>query len=264
MLHKSLFAVFLTQFIVLSTSCFALEKNSSAIVFSKSYKGLNVDKAYQLQKAFVRNQASYGNAMIGFKAELNAKAKQEEYGLSAPISGILMRSARIDETKALSFDKTAANMIKIGLSFKTSKAIRKPVESVTQLKSYFSAAALTLEIPNFSFDSAQFNGLDVIANNAMANKVLFAQWQAIPEHLDALSYQLSCDGKRILTSNGSEIGDGQWQTLLWLVNHVIDQGYTIRAEQFLFTGGLGDMLPLQACHYHASISSLGDLWLQVR
>lgn len=264
MLYKSLFVIFMTHFVVFSTSGLAFGGNSSAIVFSKNYKGLNVDKAYQLQKAFVRNQASYGNIMIGFKAELNTKEKQEEFGLTAPISGILMRSTRIDGAELISLEKSAANMIKIGLSFKTNKAIRKPVETIEQLKFYFSAVALTLEIPNFNFNGQRFNGLDVIANNAMADKILFAQWQTIPEHLDALSYQLSCDGKRILTSSGSEIGDGQWQTLLWLVNHVIDQGYTIRAEQFLFTGGLGDMLPLQACHYHASISSLGDLWLQVR
>lgn len=240
-------------------------ESSSAIVFSQNYKGLNVERAYQLQKAFVRNQASYGNAMIGFKAELNVKEKQQEFGLKSPITGILMRSAWVENAGVIQQDESAKLMVKIGLSFKTGLAIRKPVASVDALRPYFEEVALTIELPNFNFDSASYNGLDVIANNAMANKVILGKWQAIPKQIDELAYQLLCDEKEIIAGEHSKVGEGQWQTLLWMVNHLVSQGYAIRSGQLLFTGGLGGMREVDTCQYRALMPMLnGEVRVQVK
>lgn len=233
-------------------------KDYSAIVFSKTHKGLNVEKAYQLQKAFVRNQASYGNALVGFKVELNAKAKQQEYGLKAPITGVIMRSTILPNDDSIKRNEQAKLMVKIGLSFKTGMTIRKPVASEDLLRPYFEEVALTLELPNFNFSSKSYNGLDVIANNAMANKIVLGKWQAIPKQIDALNFQLLCDGNQLIAGESSAIGEGQWQTLLWMVNHLVDQGYSIRSGQILFTGGLGGMRDAENCQYRAIMPALED------
>lgn len=263
MQSKLLYSLLLSLLGLLWSAVATADDNAyGAIVFSKSYKGLNVAKAYQLQKAYVRNQASYGNAMVGFKAELNHSSKQKEYGLQAPITGIVMRSAVIDSGSQLSPAKNSQLMVKLGLSFKTAMAIRKPVASVDLLRPYFNKVALTLELPDFNFNK-EFNGLDVIANNAMANKIVLGEWQAIPKSVDAISYHLLCDEEVLLAAEHSKIGEGQWQTLLWMVNHLLDQGYTIRADQLLFTGGLGGMIEAQSCHYHAVMPSLDKVSIRI-
>jgi 2-keto-4-pentenoate hydratase len=56
----------------------------------------------------------------------------------------------------------------------------------------------------------------------------------------------------------------QWEALYWLINHIIDQGYTIGEGQVLLTGALGEVLPCEPGSYEADFGNVGTVSFTVR
>ena len=51
----------------------------------------------------------------------------------------------------------------------------------------------------------------------------------------------------------------EWFGLMWLVNAVLAQGYTIEPGSILITGVMGEMLPAQVGKYQGSWGPLGEI-----
>jgi 2-keto-4-pentenoate hydratase len=54
------------------------------------------------------------------------------------------------------------------------------------------------------------------------------------------------------------LGD-QWKALLWLVNGVVEHGYTIDPGQILITGAMGKMIPGKPGKYDGDWGVLGKM-----
>jgi len=257
--------LYLLVILLFSTLSYAQEqpskinKKSTAINFSSSYKNLSVDHAYQLQKAFVRNRASHGITMLGFKAELNAPANQEKYQVSKPVTSILIKPLLQGDPVVLPYRTAEHFQIKQVLAFKANTTLTKAVPDIDRLKSYFLEVAPAVELPDFNFIVDTFNGLDIIANNAMANQVILGEWFDSNRDLDNIPHSLHCGDKELVRSDKSHIVDGQWQTLFWMVNHLIQQGYRIQPGHILLTGSLDGMFDAEVCDYTADFSDLGQI-----
>lgn len=262
-MHYLLLLLLLPIIVLASQSIVAAPMADAPVVFSQTARNMSLDKAYQLQKAFVRNQASYGNIMAGFKVELNHAAKQQQYGLNKPITGIIMRSA-IEKNHTTIAYRPDGLMVKVGFVYQAASAIKKPVKSLEQLKKYFPHVSPAVELPLFNFVDEQFNGLDIVANNAMAYKILVLDSEKEPADIDKAPHKLTCQDEVLFQAFDSSLGRGQWETLLWMVNHLISQGYGIRAGHILFTGGFQEMLVAQPCAYTADFGKLGQIYFTVK
>lgn len=258
-------------FLLFSSTAYAQdpEKNKinpkkAAVTFSANYKNLSVDRAYQLQKAYVRNRASHGITMVGFKTELNAAASQEKYQVSSPVTGVLIKPVLQGESIVLQYSDAKQLEVKQVIAFKANKPIIKPVADIERLKSYFLQAAPAVELPDFNFVKDDYNGLDIIANNAMANQLILGQWFDTTRDMDKISHSLLCNDKELARSDESHIVDGQWQTLFWMVNHLIEQGYRIQKGQVLLTGALDGMFTAEVCDYVADFADLGQIHFSIQ
>lgn len=263
--------LYLLAFLIFSSAAFAdsqqqnkTNQKSAAIAFSASYKNLSIDRAYQLQKAYVRNRASHGITMLGFKTELNAAVSQEKYQVSSPVTGVLIEPLLQGDPIILQYSYAKHLKIKQVLAFKADKTISKPFTDIEHLQSYFLEVAPAVELPDFNFITDDFNGLDIIANNAMANQLILGPWSDTQRDLDAINHSLLCGDKELARSAVSAIVDGQWQTLFWMVNHLIEQGYRIQAGQILLTGGLDGMFAAETCDYVADFSDLGRIQFSIQ
>ena len=63
---------------------------------------------------------------------------------------------------------------------------------------------------------------------------------------------------------GSDLNRGQWKTLLWLVNNIIDQGWKIEPGQVLITGALGNMVKAKKGQYIATFSGVGQIDFRIQ
>lgn len=239
-------------------------KKQSAVVFSKKIKNLDVKKAYHLQKAFVKNSVAKNVVIVGFKAGLTSEDAYSKQGLSEPISGVLLQKPLTGSKGVVSRGDTVNLMLEQEFAFQMSARISKKLTE-DELMSYVESVAPVIEIPDANFLSNDFTGLDIIANNALAYKLMIGDWQKLQsfKKLDAQQLSLSCDGKVLTQGKGSNALGSQSAALLWLINHMIDQGYEIQKGQVLLTGNLIKMTPAKPCVYLASYGDLGNLELLV-
>ena len=237
----------------------------SAVIFSKKSSSLTVKKAYNLQKAFVRNSVAKGVDIVGFKGGLTTPEAARAMGLESPISGVLLQAPLHGPNAELSLEGTRNLMLELEVAYRMAKPVNEKV-TVAELPQYIEAVAPAIEIPEMNFASNDFNGLDVIANNAMAHKLVIGEWQPAVglATLDAMPVSLACNGKVLAEGKGSNTMGGQGAALAWLVNHILDQGYKIQKGQVLITGTLIKIVPASPCGYRASFGRLGNLGLAVK
>ena len=58
--------------------------------------------------------------------------------------------------------------------------------------------------------------------------------------------------------------EGRWDSALWLVNNMVEQGWEIEPGQVLLTGVLGEIVPGNPGNYIADFGKLGRISFEVR
>ena len=239
-------------------------KRASAVIFSARYKNLTLKRAYQLQKAYVRNQMSHGARVIGFKAGLTAKGAPEQVGLSAPVTGVLIEEPLANNVQ-LDLDDSYRLLLEPELAFRVSRPINK-APAKKDIRAYFDAVAPAVELPDLRFASDAFTGMDIIANNAMAYRFIVGDWHALETAGDVndIKALISCDGQAVAKGESAAVYGGQWRTLAWMVRQLVEQGYTLQPGQVLLTGSMTTgFIDAKPCQYQAVFGRLGSIGIVV-
>lgn len=248
-----------------TTSVVIPYKNSTnAVIFSKKNKHLTLNKAYHLQKAFVKNSVAKGAAIAGFKAELTASGAPEANGLHEPISGVLLLTPIKGAKAEINLEGAINPSVELEFAYQISQAISDKI-SIDDLPAYISHVAPAIEIPQMNFPSNNYIGLDLIANNAMGYKLAIGEWQPLNpfNQLDIQAVSLSCNGAVLIKGKGANVMGGQAKALVWLINNIIDHGYKIQKNQVLITGNIVSISTVKPCAYQANFGRFGQLDLQV-
>lgn len=242
----------------------ARAERRAAVAFSKRYKKLGLERAYQLQKAYVRNQLTHDVRVVGFKAGLTSAGAPAKAGLNAPITGVLLEPAVDADRAVIRLADAWGLLLEAEMAFRVSTLISQPLD-INQLKQHVDAVAPAIELPDLSFEDTGFNGLDIIANNAMAYLFVLGDWQPLQQFgdVDDVSVRLQCADELVAEGESAGVYGGQWKALLWMVNQLVQQGYTIQPGQVLLTGAMTPMIKASACAYQADFGRLGRIRLVV-
>lgn len=237
-------------------------KSSEAVIFSLKYKNLNLKKAYNLQKAYVKNSVSKGVKIIGYKTGLTEEGSAQKVGLLEPITGVLMNKPLVGDGQIVSLKNTHKLMLEQTIAFRFAHATHKDM-TLGELKQSVDAIAPSIELPDVSFSNENYNGLDIIANNAMAYKFIIGKWQSVPENIDNIEVSLTCDNRQVAKGEVNNSLGGQWQTLLWMVNHLASHGYNIQKDQIVISGSLVPEFEAIPCSYTANFGELGKILFKI-
>jgi 2-keto-4-pentenoate hydratase len=112
------------------------------------------------------------------------------------------------------------------------------------------------------------SSIDLISSNSASYGCLAAEPGANPTELDIDTLEVSLtrlgDTQETLHSvPAGTVMQGQLKALVWLVNTVLAQGYTLAAGHVLMTGSIGNMHPGAAGDYRAAFGTLGELTLRL-
>jgi 2-keto-4-pentenoate hydratase len=224
---------------------------------------LSMADAMAIQRSFVELHATIDD-VAGYKSAANAQALQTALGLSEPIVGALF--ARGERRMGDRIERTAYRtlLIETELGFRVARKIDASVASVAELRSAMSTCVPMIELADPGFGHTRFTGLDLIAaNSASAGFICGKSHQADRLDVNALHVRLSRDGAILHEATSADLMGDQWQALLWLVNKVIDAGYTIKPGMLFMTGALGGAHQALPGEYLAEFGELGDLRFQV-
>jgi 2-keto-4-pentenoate hydratase len=224
---------------------------------------LTIDRAYEIQTRVVRKVLRARNP-AGFKAGLTSRTSQERFRAPGPIAGVLIFDSaatpgelKLSELRGLHLETEVA--MRIG------RAIRKRVMNIDELKSHIDGIAPAVELPNLDYEQPQqLNALDIVASNVAAAHYLLGDFVS-PSVRDAnaLTTTLECNGEQVNRGHASDAMGDQWEAARWLVNTVIENGWTLEPGQVLLTGALGKMIPAKPGHCVAQFSNWGQIAVRI-
>ena len=226
--------------------------------------GMDMDQAYALQRRLVAAQVARGDRVAGFKGGLMSKKSLADRGVTEPLIGALLASGESHGEVSLCGYRAGIFELKLGYIFDA--PVTRRLTSVAELKSRVRAVQPVVELPDIAYrDPARYGALDMVAANITAARYVRGV-AAAPDalDLDALQVRLTRDGQAVAQGYGRESLGGQWESLLTLVNLIVERGGAIRSGQFVITGKIGDKGDITPGAYAADYGSLGVVSFSVR
>ncbi len=241
----------------------AWQTNSSIPLAHVVDETLTIERAYEIQTRIVR-RALRDAKPAGFKAGLTSAPSRARFGATSPIAGVLLTPAHLTPSK-LDLNVLKGLYIEVEVAMRLRTPIRTRLASIDELKSHIDGIAPAIELPNLDYQDAQkLNALDIVASNVAAAYFIVGSFAPVEERdPNAVSATLECDGKELNVGQGHDAMGDQWAAALWLVNTMLDQGWTLESGQILLTGALGKMIRAQPGRCSADFGDWGRLNVQV-
>lgn len=244
----------------------AAESNGQLLpVLSLDNQIADTSVAYGIQKDYVEKKLAT-EKLAGFKAGLTSKGGQEKFGVSEPVAGVLFASGKLSDGAVVDSKQFHLLMLETEIGFVVGSPISDPVPDVAALQQSISSVMPVIELPDLGFaDMKSLTGVDIIAANVAAKQFIVGKPHKVTgTDLNAIDVSLKLQDNVINNGKGSDASGDQWQAALWLVNTMIEQGWTIEPGQILISGALGKMLPGKPGKYTADYGAFGKLVFEVK
>jgi 2-keto-4-pentenoate hydratase len=225
---------------------------------------LTIAAAYRIQKRLVEEVLD-GAQPAGFKAGLTSLPAQKRFHAEGPVAGVLMPWGLRHSGDTLDLSDLRGLHIETEVAFRIGTAIREPLATVDEMKRHVDGIAPAVELPDLDYaTSQQLNAVDIVATNVAAAAFILGEFAA-PDSRDPneVAPQLICNDALVNAGNARDALGDQWQAALWLVNKIVEQGWSVEAGQVLMTGALGRMVPAQAAQCTATFGKWGTIELRV-
>ena len=244
----------------------ARAKTKTFALPSAKLPDLTVEKAYALQKKLAGVLVANGNPIAGFKAGLTSAPAQKKFGVNAPLLGPLFTKGERKPGAALKSGDYVKLFVENEIGYVVGKEISQPVKDVDALKKMIKALVPAIELPDLRFgDLKNLKGTDIIVDAvASAGFIVGAPTALDKVDVNKVAVTMTLDGKAINKGTGTDALGDQWKALLWLVNGVVKQGWSIKPGQILITGALGRMLPGKPGKYEVDFGSLGKIAFSIQ
>jgi 2-keto-4-pentenoate hydratase len=227
---------------------------------------LNEEAAYAIQVKLVDAMGGKGKAVGGYKAGLTSENAQKRFKAKGALLGPMFKDGKIESGAAVDRKDFVKLFLETEIGFSPKEKIAKPVKDVEALKKLIKTVYPAIELPDIRFaDMKKLTVPDIVADAVGSSKYLIGKGIPMGKvDLNKVKVTLTLDGKPVNEGMGNDALGDQWKALLWLVNGVVKQGWTISPDQILITGALGNMIPGKPGKYEATWGDLGSVSFTVQ
>ena len=212
-----------------------------------------------------------GQRPAGFKAGLTSSAGQKMFNSDRAVYGVLPPNTKIASEKPIQLSDFGRGMIELEMAFRVKQTVNSEIADVPSLTALLADVAPAFELPDLGLLRNPAEGaLGIVRANTAAHSFVVGEAKSMKDlvstkgfNIDSLAVKLRCNDDEILSAASGDLLGGQWQNLLKLINDRVAQGWIIYPDQWLLTGAIGQMLPLQAGRCEGEISGLGNLAINV-
>ncbi|MFT7405658.1 hypothetical protein [Zhongshania sp.] len=228
----------------------------------ESLNALRWQGAYQSQKLSLDKKLG-GRLPEGFKAGLTSLGSQKKFRSDRPIMGVLLPGAGLDSVQPISLSNFKKGMLEVELAFRLKRPLNHSVADVASLKKLVAVVAPAIELPDIGFKAQGVPTVfDIVRANVAAHSFIVGTPVAIASiDVEAVTVELNLNDVPLFAAQSDSLIGGQWQMLLNLINERIEQGWIVYPDQWLLTGAIGPIQPLEAGRYNVFYSDLGELSL---
>lgn len=217
---------------------------------TKTIGPLNLEQAYDIQYQLSRALEPLWGPVTGYKVAFASRASQEQFGVREPASAALFSSQRIPAGSELSAVDFAQCIVEAEVVFTMAAAIDQPIETIQALFPFVKSVHIGFEIAN----ELMAPGVDKpLAVDAIASGLSTHGFMVGPAcrpgqiDLDQLTLTLSKDGKVVSAAPSTQVMNSPWNSLLWLVNHLVKQGRTLAPGDVVLSGTAGAAFKAVGC-----------------
>lgn len=238
-------------------------------VLTAEYPGMTVDESYAVQTAYSKKRLG-GERPVGFKAGLTTEATMKKFGSDTPFAAVLFPGGGMDgsagpvEVNRAGFGNL---MLECEIGFILGAPVKEPLKDVDALKGKVEFLAAAIELPDLAFtDMKQLKAADINASAISSKGFIMGKPVSLggAPDINELVPVLSLDGAEVNRGKGSDALGNQWETAIWLVNKMLEQGWTMEKGDVLLTGALGNMLPGKPGSYVYDAGALGGIEFTVK
>lgn len=222
---------------------------------------LTIESAYRVQARSVRTRLQDASP-AGFKAGLTSAPAQARFKTDQPVAGVLFKEGERKSADTLRLSELRGLHVEIELAMRVGTTIEQPLADVAALREHIDGIAPALELPNIDYvDPQALDIVDLVATNVSSAHYILGEFVA-PQLRDpnSVAVRLACNKQEMVSGHARDALGDQWQAALWLVNTMLEQGWTVEKGQILLTGALGRALPAAVGRCVASFHAADQPW----
>lgn len=238
-------------------------------VLSAEYADMTEVDSYAVQKAYALKRL--GDARpAGFKAGLTNEATMKRFGVSNPFAAPLFPEGAMDgSAESVVVDRASFGslVLEAEIAFILGAPVEAALKDEAELKAKIAAVAAAVELPDLSFtDMKLLKGVDINASAISSDAWILGKHIPLADapDLNELVPVITFDGAEVSRGKGSDALGDQWKALLWMVNKMVEEGWTMEKGDVLLTGALGKVIPGKPGEYVYSIEPLGTVKFTVK
>lgn len=215
---------------------------------SDSYPDVDVETAYEAQKAFVQSKLDAGDRLVGYKLGLTSRNKQRAMGVDSPLYGRVTSSMISTYGDPVLFNRFIHPRVESEIAFLLGKDIEAPA-TVTSVLAATELVYGAVDVLDSRYKGFKFTLSDVVADNASAGAFYLGPVAKRPDQIEDLSL-VGCvvrvDGEVVMTAAGAAVMGHPAASVAWLANQLVAQGESLKAGQLIFSGGVTAPVPVVA------------------
>lgn len=231
------------------------EKNNEPIEqITKTYEGLSLDDAYDIQLINLDKKLKEGKIITGKKIGLTSKAMQESLGVDSPDFGILYDSMEI-KNNVVKKGEILQPRVEGELAF----VLKEDLKDGAALEDVYAATDYVipaLEIVGSRIKDWKLTLVDTVSDNASCGMYLLSDIKMDPKEVDLKEVEMSLykNGEKINSGKGSAVLDDPANAVLWLARSLGNYGVTLNKGDVILAGALSAAIPAEsgdefACDY---------------
>jgi 2-keto-4-pentenoate hydratase len=217
----------------------AKETRTQIPYVTKTHGRFSVEQAYEIQDILAKKVCQKMGPLSGYKVAYASKSAQKQFGMNEPARGPFFMVQRVSNGSKIPARAFNEITIETEVAFTLGKRIDKPVKDVAALKPFVKWVHTAFDAGDFPYTADPENPTpqDMIA--AFTGAHLFILGPAVePDkvNVDAAVIKLARNGLKIRESAATNVMGSPWNSLLWLVNHVVKHGGVLEPGYVVVTG----------------------------
>jgi 2-oxo-hept-3-ene-1,7-dioate hydratase len=232
-------------------------------LLSLQHPGMDMDDAYAIQDAWVRQKIASGRKIIGWKIGLTSKAMQSALNIDIPDSGVLFDDMLFEDGAVIPADRFIQPRIEAEIAFVMKAPLKGPDVTIFDVLNATDYVAPALEILDTRIlrvdpDTRKARTIvDTISDNAANAGIVIGGRQMRPDDVDMrwMGAIVSRNAEVEETGLGAGVLNHPARGIAWLANRLAQYGAGIEAGQIVLAGSF--IRPIEARHGDTIMADFG-------
>ncbi|MBA2662729.1 MAG: fumarylacetoacetate hydrolase family protein [Bradymonadaceae bacterium] len=239
----------------------AAQTATSISMLTASVPELDLEGAYDVQRASMALRSARGERVIGMKMGLTSVAKMKQMGVHNPIYGHLTDAMRVNDGAAIIKSEHCHPRVEPEIAFVLARELRGPVTAQQALEAVGGVYA-ALEIIDSRYRDFKFTLIDVVADNASSARFVIGNTSRAVDavELGNLGMVMEINGQVREVGSSAAILEHPARSLAELANMLAERDEYLQAGQVVLAGAATAAVAVEVGdHVRLLIDTLGTV-----